>query len=84
MSQRLLELSTALVRNLEATPTVNPARYAELKAWLEDPQNFAAEQEVEQARELYAGNDCQVDGGAIASRSEDSRGLWVQGWVWVP
>ena len=37
---------------------------------------------IADARELYAGEEIQIDDGATVSLSDG--GAWVQAWVWVP
>jgi len=43
---------------------------------------FATEEEIKEARELYQTDDIEIDDGAKASRAE-GEGLWVAAWVWL-
>jgi hypothetical protein len=43
---------------------------------------FATEEEIKEARELYQTDDIEIDDGAKASRTE-GEGLWVAAWVWL-
>lgn len=37
---------------------------------------------VRRARDLHAGDECQIEDGAL--KSEAMQGTWVQAWVFVP
>lgn len=43
---------------------------------------FATPDEIEEARNEYGNDECEIDDGAVStSRSDD--GLWVNAWVWL-
>lgn len=52
--------------------------------FVEGSQNEpATPEDIELARAVHAGDLCQIDDDALASRTEDGKGVWVQAWVRV-
>lgn len=51
---------------------------------IQDPDDYATDDEIEEARDEYYDTECniEVDDCALASRSE-GEGVWVQAWVWL-
>lgn len=53
----------------------------QLEQVLADPAARATDDEINEARELYGTDDCEIDDGALKSVADE--GLWVQAWVWL-
>ena len=45
-------------------------------------KDCATQEEIDEARAMYADDDINIDDGAKASRADE--GVWVAAWVWVP
>ncbi len=79
--QRLIDAAKQVVEQWEKGDLAAAVRA--LDAVLNDPEVFSTDDEIQQAREIHATDEVEIDDGAFASRAE-GEGMWVSAWVWVP
>lgn len=82
MSAKLIAAAKAVVASWD-TGAGNDLAGAvrKLADFLNDPDDFATDEEIQQARNQHMGSECEIDEPALASRGDG--GVWVQAWVWI-